>query len=110
MLSTQRPPNSTPKHLLWGRLLLKQYNIESVNDVLVANKKIAKFKTKICKFENQCPHGTDFRILEPTEFDQKWFSHKFRGSGVRYEIGLCIATGNIVWAHGEYTHAANGPT
>lgn len=41
-------------------------------------------------------------ILEPTEFDPKWFSHKFRGPGVRYEIGLCIATGNIVWAHGGY--------
>jgi hypothetical protein len=40
--------------------------------------------------------------LEPTEFDPKWFSHKFRGPGVRYEIGLCIATGNIVWAHGGY--------
>ncbi len=35
MLSTQRPPNSTPNHLLWGLLLLKQYNIESVNAVLV---------------------------------------------------------------------------
>ena len=40
--------------------------------------------------------------MEPTEFDPKWFSHKFRGPGVRYEIGLCIATGNIVWAHGGY--------
>jgi hypothetical protein len=46
--------------------------------------------------------GTDFPILEPTEFDPKWFSHKFRGPGIRYEIGLCITTGNIVWAHGGY--------
>ncbi len=35
MLSTRRPPHSTPHHLLWGFLLLKQYNIESVNAVLV---------------------------------------------------------------------------
>lgn len=35
MLSTRRPPHSTPHHLLWGLLLLKQYNIESVNAVLV---------------------------------------------------------------------------
>jgi hypothetical protein len=35
MLSPQRPPNTTPNHLLWGHLLLKQYNIESVNAVLV---------------------------------------------------------------------------
>jgi hypothetical protein len=40
--------------------------------------------------------------LEPTEFDPKWFSHKFSGPGVRYEIEICIATGNIVWAHGGY--------
>ena len=46
--------------------------------------------------------GTDFPILEPTEFDPKWFSHKFRGPGIRYEIGLCIKTGNIVLAHGGY--------
>ena len=35
MLSTRRPPHSTPHHFLWVLLLLKQYNIESVNAVLV---------------------------------------------------------------------------
>lgn len=44
--------------------------------------------------------GTDFRIMEPTEFDRKWYSHKFHGPGLRYEIGLCIRTGFIVWVHG----------
>lgn len=44
--------------------------------------------------------GTDFKIMEPTEFDPKWYSHKFNGPGLRYEIGLCIRTGDIVWAHG----------
>lgn len=38
--------------------------------------------------------------MEPTEFDRKWYSHKFHGPGLRYEVGLCIRTGNIVWAHG----------
>jgi len=33
-------------------------------------------------------------------FDKKWFSHKFNGPGVRYEVGLCIITGHIVWAFG----------
>ena len=32
--------------------------------------------------------GTDFRIQEPTPFDPKWFSHKFKGPGLRYEIGV----------------------
>jgi hypothetical protein len=46
--------------------------------------------------------GTDFRIYEPGPFNPKWFSHKFRGPGVRYEIGLCIQTGWIVWVNGPY--------
>ncbi len=46
--------------------------------------------------------GTDFRINEPTPFDKKWFSHKFKAAGVRYEIGISIAMGEIVWASGGF--------
>ena len=46
--------------------------------------------------------GTDFRIQEPSTFDRKWFSHKFRGPGLRYEIGLAIQSDNIVWTSGPY--------
>jgi hypothetical protein len=46
--------------------------------------------------------GTDFRIFEPKDFDRKWFSHKFKGPGLRYEIGVCIQTGWIVWVNGPY--------
>ena len=38
--------------------------------------------------------------MEPTEFDPKWWSHKFNGPDLRYEIGICIRTGKVVWAHG----------
>lgn len=31
-----------------------------------------------------------------------WYSHKFHGPGLRYEIGLNIQTGDIVWKHGGY--------
>lgn len=44
--------------------------------------------------------GTDFMILEPTPFEKKWFSHKFKGPGVKYEIGVCIQNGWIVWTNG----------
>ena len=44
--------------------------------------------------------GTDFRIMEPTEFDPKWWSHKFNGPGLRYEVALCILTGDIVRVNG----------
>jgi len=31
-----------------------------------------------------------------------WFSHKFNGPGLRYEVGLCIQTGDCVWIHGPF--------
>lgn len=46
--------------------------------------------------------GVDFEINEPAPFSPKWFSHKFNASGLRYEIGLCVWTGHIVWASGGY--------
>lgn len=50
--------------------------------------------------------GTDFKIQEPypwkTEFNRKFFSSKFKGPGLRYEIGVCIKTGFVVWYHGPF--------
>lgn len=46
--------------------------------------------------------GVDFPINEPHPISPKWYSHKFKGSGLRYEIGLCIKTGEIVWKNGGY--------
>jgi DDE superfamily endonuclease len=46
--------------------------------------------------------GTDCPIQEPTEFSRRWFSHKFKGPGLRYEIGICIQTGWVVWQNGPY--------
>lgn len=44
--------------------------------------------------------GTDFRIREPQPFNKKWFSHKFKAAGLRYEIGISIVEAEIVWASG----------
>lgn len=46
--------------------------------------------------------GTDCRIQEPQPFNVKWFSHKFKAAGVRYEIGISIVEGDIVWASGGF--------
>ena len=46
--------------------------------------------------------GTDCRIREPAPFNTKWYSHKFRGPGLRYEIGLCNVSGHIVWVSCPY--------
>jgi hypothetical protein len=42
---------------------------------------------------------TDFRI---PEYGKKFYSYKYRKSGLRYEVGLCILTGDIVWINGPY--------
>lgn len=40
--------------------------------------------------------------MEPIPFNRRWFSHKFRAAGIRYEIGLNIRTGDMVWTNGGY--------
>ena len=44
--------------------------------------------------------GTHYSINEPRPFNKKWYSHKLNGPGLTYEIGLCIRTGQVVWAFG----------
>jgi len=44
--------------------------------------------------------GSDFSINEQRPFNPKWYSHKLNGPGVRYEVGLCLRTGDIVWVNG----------
>ena len=51
--------------------------------------------------------GTDFKIQQPQIFDKKWFSHKFKGPGLRYEVALNIQTGDIVWSHGPFPPGAH---
>lgn len=46
--------------------------------------------------------GTDFPIYEPKPFSTKWYSHKFKGPGLRYEVCLSIQGGNIVHTNGPF--------
>jgi len=46
--------------------------------------------------------GTDFRIQQPHPFSKKWYSFKFKGPGLRYEVCVCIQTGDIVWINGPF--------
>jgi hypothetical protein len=46
--------------------------------------------------------GTDCPIQEPQPFNEKWYSHKLNGPGIRYELGLNIITADIVWVNGGY--------
>ena len=46
--------------------------------------------------------GTDFKINEPSPWSSKWYSHKLEHAGLRYELGICLQTGWIVWVNGPY--------
>jgi hypothetical protein len=45
---------------------------------------------------------TDFRVLETHLFEKGLWLFKFNRPGLWYEIGVCIATGLIVWLNGPY--------
>jgi len=54
--------------------------------------------------------GTHFQIRNRRDKDTKkyikrWYSHKFKTSGVSYEIAVCIKTGDIVWICGPFPAA-----
>lgn len=46
--------------------------------------------------------GTDFWIQKQAPFDKKWHSHKFKGPGLRYVLGVNIQLGHIVWTNGPF--------
>ena len=47
--------------------------------------------------------GTDLAIHEPQRpIDPKWFSHKLNRAAVRYEVGVAIHTGWVVWINGPF--------
>ena len=46
--------------------------------------------------------GTDFKITQPKPFNTGWFSHKFRGPGLRYEVAVSIQSSNIVFINGPF--------
>jgi DDE superfamily endonuclease len=46
--------------------------------------------------------GTDCPIREPQPFNPKYYTKKFNGPGLRYEIAICINTGWIVWYNGPF--------
>lgn len=51
--------------------------------------------------------GTDFRMSEPQPFSRCWWSQKFNTSALRYELVVCIATGDIVAFNGPFAPKGN---
>lgn len=46
--------------------------------------------------------GDDFRIFEPRPFNRRWFTKKFKGPGLRFEVSVSVQTGWIVWVNGPF--------
>ena len=65
-----------------------------------------RFKDDIGNKALMTVDGTDFRIKEPHPYSKEankvWYSFKFKGPGLRYEVGICIRTGDIVWFNGPF--------
>ena len=118
------PCSASPVHLLWTLYFLKHYGLVEVNaafakcDEKTYRKWCWKTINALAELElmdwekryekdngSQClvsVDGTDFAIQEPSPFSPKWFSHKFKGAGVRYEVAICIQTGEPVWINGPF--------
>lgn len=125
-----------PKHLLWMLVFIKVYSTELVHCSIVGwihpqtyrkwtwymLEKVAELKHTVIKLDNrfdgwdgraQClisVDGTDCPVNEPWPWEKKWYSKKFNGPAVKYEVGVCIATGYIVWIKGPVVASVNDST
>ena len=122
---------SRHRHLLWALMFLKLYKNESASSgmmggvsektfrhhVWIVLAAIDKIKSDVINLNNrfkdqngsQCllsVDGTDFRINEPSPFSRLWYSHKFNHAALRYEVAICIQTGEIVWINGPFAAGA----
>ena len=53
--------------------------------------------------------ATDFRIQELIPFNPKWYSHKFKGLGLRYEVLYVSKQGGLFGLMGHF-QPGNGQT
>ena len=135
-----KPPllsaSAHPKHLLWSLVFLKCYNSTNVLRRICGwpgesayrewtwyfLNRIAALKSDVIKLDNRfhgfdgtatclmSVDGIDCLINEPWPFEEKWYSQKFNGPAVKYEIAVCIKSGYIVWTHGPFVASANDAT
>lgn len=119
---------ANPKHLLWALVFLKVYSTTLVHCRIVGwpdpktyrkwswlfVRRIANLKDDIIRFDKRFDgwngsakalisiDGIDCMINEPWPFDTTYYSQKFNGPALKYEVGVCIATGHIVWINGPH--------
>jgi hypothetical protein len=65
-----------------------------INNQILWSNRLKSDKGHPCKITVD---GTDFCIKGQKDEPTSWFSHKFRGPALCYEVAICIQTGEIVW-------------
>lgn len=96
----QKDPDTVRKWV-WSIIFCLQ-ELKALKIKFPTNGSVLKFMVSV--------DGTDCRIEEPRPFDKKWFSQKFKGPAVKYEIGLDILTGECVWVSGPFQGSKNDLT
>ena len=116
------------EHLLWTMVYFKVNKSEPIHCRIVGCKSRDVYRTWVNKFAQStsdlswsvidfsnrfkgwngrnrclvCLDGTDVKTWEPVPRGSVWWSHKHNSAGVRYEVGTCIKTGDIVWFNGPF--------
>lgn len=119
-------PKSKIVHLLWALLLMNCYHTEVFNGSYVGVDEdtfrkwampwigaIASLTDELIDWDNRFEgnwhywsfsvDGIHCPIQEPRRpFWKGWWSHKFNGPGLAYEIAISVSTGQIIWINGPY--------
>ena len=113
------------KKLLMGLFFLKGYATLTVNSMTfgvdgktfqkhswvvvndLANLSVIDFSSRISDknkdhIVRMSVDGTDCKIQEQRPFDPMWFSHKFKGPGLRYEVVVGLREEGILWVNGPF--------
>eukprot|EP00536_Pseudo-nitzschia_multiseries_P019074 jgi/Psemu1/58787/gm1.58787_g len=127
-----------PKHLLWALIHLKVYLTVEIHCSITGwpsaktfskwawyfIEQIADLKDDVICLGNRFDglngiattncfisvDGTDCPAYEPWPFSRQMYSHKLNGPGIKYEVGVCLKTGWIVWINGPFVGSANDAT
>ena len=126
------------KHLLWVLVFLKVYSTVEIHCSIVgwpSDKSFSKwlwyFVEKIAALKDEVIHldnrfegldavvstncfisvdGTDCPVFKPWPFSKKMYSHKLNGPGLKYEVAVCLKTGQIVWISGPFVGSKTDST
>lgn len=81
------------------RYITRMYNTEcSVYRLTGINDSSSCYQQSVCFL--WMGQTVAFASLSP--IDSKWFSHKFKGPGLLYEISISVSSGRIICAHGPF--------